>query len=650
MKRIFVVAAIIFSSRLSAQQTDTTVISLDEVVFTANKFPNKTSLTGKVLIVITKEQLERSGGKDLSQILNEQAGLYVGGANSNSGKDKSIFLRGAAIQHTLITIDGVPIYDASGIGSNFDIRNISIDNIERIEILKGSQSTLYGSDAIAGVINIITRKSNAKPVSANGLISYGSNKTFRLNTGVNGKNDLYDYAVSYSFFDTKGINEAASTDPNADKDAYQQHNLSASFGLTPNKRVRIQPFIRYNNINGDLDQGAFTDELDYTFKEKNYQAGIRNEFLFGKARLNLIYNYNNLSRVYTDDSTKSRNGFDIYSRGSYKAAEHFIDAYVHVPLSEKVKLIGGVDFRHSLSDQEYKSVSVFGPYNPPPNRPDSLNHTQTAIYGALTLNTSSGFTLEAGNRLNFHSEYGTVDVFNLNPSFLFNERLKLFSNFSTGFRTPSLYQLFSEYGNHELKPETAKTWEVGIQYFSKDKKFMSRAVYFHRYIKDLIFFYSDFATFDSWYINQDNQNDHGLELEASFRFKTGSFRAFYSYVNGEITTRQSNKDTTFFNLLRRPKNSFGFNFGSSIGERFYISTNLGIFGERKDAYFDSFFQNVNVTLNGYALWDLYLECSFLNKRLKAFADLRNITSSKYSEVAGFNTAGFTVSGGLRCKL
>ena len=109
MKRNFLfVAAAIFSSQLTAQQ-DTTVNAMDELVISANKYPNKTSMTGKVVTIITKEQLERSGGKDLSQILTEQAGIYIGGANSNAGKDKSLYLRGARVEHTLITIDGVPV-------------------------------------------------------------------------------------------------------------------------------------------------------------------------------------------------------------------------------------------------------------------------------------------------------------------------------------------------------------------------------------------------------------------------------------------------------------------------------------------------------------------------------------------------------------
>ena len=138
------------------QEQDTTL--LDEAVITANKFPNKTSLTGKVITVITKEQLERSGGKDLSQVLTEQAGIYITGANSNAGKDKSLYL---PRRQDWSYIDhhwwGAGIWSL-GYWRNFDIRNLSVNNIERIEILKGSQSTLYGSDAIAGVINVITKK------------------------------------------------------------------------------------------------------------------------------------------------------------------------------------------------------------------------------------------------------------------------------------------------------------------------------------------------------------------------------------------------------------------------------------------------------------------------------------------------------------
>ncbi len=652
-RKFFVVAAILIGSQLQAQlvptirEQDTSL--LDEVVITANKYPNKTSLTGKVVTVITREQLERSGGKDLAQILTEQAGIYIGGANSNAGKDKSLYLRGARVDHTLITIDGVPVYDPSGIGSNFDIRNLSIDQIERIEILKGSQSTLYGSDAIAGVINLITKKTGVKPFGANGLLSYGSNNSLRANAGMNGKSGMIDYNLAYSLFDTKGINEAISNAPNVDRDGFQQNSLQAGFGLQATKNTRIQPYFRYNKIDGDIDQGAFTDELDYTFTQKSYQVGVRNEITFGKPKLNVLYNYNHIDRLYIDDSAKSQNGFDKYSRGSYKGAEHFIDAYITTPLgSGSSKLTAGADFRTSNTDQEYFSIGFFGPYTTKYSA-DSLHHNQLGLYAALNINAKTGFNIELGNRLNIHSAYGSNYVFNINPSYLLNNKFKLFANVSSGYRTPSLYQLLSEFGNKDLKPESAFTFEGGVQYFSTNNKFSGRLTGFKRDVKDVIFFYFNPSTFQSQYINQDNQRDQGAELELSFKpTKYISLKAFYSFVDGKITTVQNGKDTTYFNLIRRPKHSAGANAGLKLNEKVFVSTNLSWFDKRKDAYFDAAtFQTVNVVLDSYILIDVYAEYAICKNKLKVFADLRNVSNSKYSETAGFNTLGFNGYGGIR---
>ena len=128
-KKIFVVAAVLIGSHLLAQE-DTTSKTMDVVVITANKFPQKQSGTGKVVSIITKEQIEKSGGKDLSQLLNEQTGIIVNSATSNPGKDKSLFLRGATSAYTLILLDGVPLNDPTGVGGTFDLRLLSLENIE----------------------------------------------------------------------------------------------------------------------------------------------------------------------------------------------------------------------------------------------------------------------------------------------------------------------------------------------------------------------------------------------------------------------------------------------------------------------------------------------------------------------------------------
>jgi vitamin B12 transporter len=258
--------------------------------------------------------------------------------------------------------------------------------------------------------------------------------------------------------------------------------------------------------------------------------------------------------------------------------------------------------------------------------------------------------VELGSRVNIHSEYGSHYVFNFNPSYLINNQIKLFGNLSSAYRTPSLYQLFSEYGNKNLKPETAITGEVGLQYFSSDKKLNSRAVIFNRHVSDVIFFYFNNSTFQSQYINQDKQKDKGIELETTYQpINNLTIKTFFSYVTGSITTKTgTGKDTSYFNLLRRPKNSFGLNLSYRINKQFFISTNLSAFGKREDAYFNlQTFLKEDVVLKSYMLWDLYAEYLFPKNKFRAFADFKNITNSKYTEISGFNTLRFNATGGIR---
>ena len=646
-KKIFIAAALFISINSNAQDSTKT---LNEVVVSASKFPTKTSLTGKVVTVITREQIEKSGSKDLPQLLTEQAGMFVNGANSNPGKDKSVYMRGAKVDYTLITVDGVPLYDPSGIGSNFDIRLLSIDNIERIEILKGSQSTLYGSDAMAGVINIITRKAGNNESGINGMFSYGSYNTRKGNINLSGSKKKLDYSINYSFVKSDGINEATDTLNNkTDKDQYAQYNLYESFTYKPTDKIKLQPYFRFAKFNQNYDQGAFTDELDLTSTNTNIQLGIKNEFKLGKADLKVLYNYNNNDRVYIDDSTLSRNGYDIYSKGIYKGKEHFADAYVFYPINKLFKFTGGIDYRSSNSDQSYFSIGYFGPYKSVLGK-DSLEQHQIGVYGSLVVNTKSGFNAELGGRFNNHSAYGNNVVFNVNPSFLLNEKWKFFANISSAYKTPTLYQLYSEYGNKNLKPETALTFEGGVQYFSKNNKYNGRIVVYNRNAKDAIAFFFDPNTYASFYINQDQQNDYGVELESSLNLgKSTSLKFNYAFVDGNITTKLDGKDTSYFNLIRRPKSTFGLQLSHKINKRFYASAGILYVGKRTDITYDAFYNAVEINLKEYVLINLYAEYNVPKSKCKFFADFKNLTNTKYSEVYGFNTLGMNSSAGIRCN-
>ena len=158
-RKILVVAAVAFYSTLQAQNETN---NLDEVVITATKKEQKQSQTGKVVTVIDQAALQRNIGKSLTEILNQYAGVFTVGANGAPGSNQELYLRGAATGNTLLLLDGVPLQDPNMISNTYDLNNIQPDQIERIEILKGAQSTIWGSAAVAGVINIITKKSGTK--------------------------------------------------------------------------------------------------------------------------------------------------------------------------------------------------------------------------------------------------------------------------------------------------------------------------------------------------------------------------------------------------------------------------------------------------------------------------------------------------------
>src|SRR5258705_12707151 len=228
-KKIFIVAAVIISSRLPAQ--DSTGKVLDEVVLTANKFEQKQSQTGKVVTVISKDQLEKSTGKTIAQVLNEQAGITITGVYNATGSVPTVLMRRASSGRTQLLLDGIPVNDPSMINNEFDLNLFSINDIERIEICKGAQSTLYGSDAIAGVVNIITvKKDVTKPFNIKATTGFGNENTTRNNLQVYGKAGKLTYTTRFSKLSTNGFSAAYDSTGNAnfDNDGYDGNVISAA--------------------------------------------------------------------------------------------------------------------------------------------------------------------------------------------------------------------------------------------------------------------------------------------------------------------------------------------------------------------------------------------------------------------------------------
>lgn len=590
------------------------VQSLNEVVIAATKNNQKQAQTGKVVSVITREELERSAGRNLAELLNQQAGINVVGAGSNYGKDKSVFFRGAGSAYAVILVDGIPVTDPSGTGGAFDLRMFAIDQIDHIEILRGGQSTLYGSDAVAGVINIITKKTGTKGNNVYGVASAGSYNSYKGTIGLSSKVDAFTYNVSYSHFKTDGISEAANPEGNTqvfDKDGVKQDALNANFSLQLDKRLSINPFLRYFYGKFNYDAGPFAD-ANNTSTVKHFNGGLNAQYQLDKGKITLNYSYENTGRVY-------KSSFP----GQYQGRMNLVDLFYNQNLGEKVNLLVGLDNRST-------DVTYYGNVLKRPNT------NLFSTYGSLFLHDLSIFNLEVGGRYNKHNKYGENYTYAVTPSLNIIKEVKLFGTVSSAFRAPTLDMLFGQYGaNLNLKPEKATNYEAGASFNFLKEKISLRAVAFKRDMTDAINYGA------TGYINQDKQKDRGFEIEPGVTFSKFTVKGYYAYVEGKQTS--GNTVTDF--LLRRPKNTYGVNAGVQATKELYLSANYKFTGQRVDSDFSSY-PSVNKMLCSYRLLDFYAEYALAKKRIKIFADLKNLTDEKYTEIIGYSTMGFNMNAGV----
>jgi vitamin B12 transporter len=426
-----------------------------------------------------------------------------------------------------------------------------------------------------------------------------------------------------------------------DKDGMDENVFRANISQKIGNKFSVRANTQLSDYKTDADAGQFKDDADYTINNKNTIIGFGADYTIAKLILHFNYNYNKVNRVYQDDSA-SRGGFSYYSKGDYTGKSHFVELYSNIAVAKQIDVLVGADYRNQLTDQNYFSVSSFGPYASTPLSDDSTKVNQFGAYASVVVKDIKGFNVELGGRYNNFNKYGNVFTFSFNPSYVIKNSIKIFGNISSGFKAPSLYQVYSEYRNPnvELKPEKSLSIEGGIQYYKDNINL--RAVYFSRDIKDNIVFYSAGApTYASYYVNADKQKDKGFELEASIDFGKVTLNANYVNLDGKIETKTGTKDTSFFNLYRRPRQTINFNVGIELCKNWNMNMGVQSISKRYEAVFAS----APIEMPAYYVWNLYSTYS-ITKNMRAFVDLKNITDEKYSEVYGYNSRRFNFMAGV----
>lgn len=623
----FIIASLlplsINAQTITTEQAVSDSLELERVVITASKIPQTQRETTKPVQIIDRAEIEKNAGRDLSQILNQQSGIRVNDSFGAPSNGRILYLQGAAATNTLILIDGLAISDPSGTGGLFDLRLLSTDNIERVEIIKGSQSTLYGTDAIAGVINIITRKGGDSLVSGNIKGSYGSFNTLNGTVGVNGAvSPDVRYSVSYNRESSDGFSAAENPldSGSFEDDGFSMNSFSGRIDVSPAEYLTITPTLRYSDYDGDYDGGAFVDAQN-EFSLKMFNPGVQLEYNAERFQINSDYNFTQTDRAFVS----------AFGENEFEGRFHNADVFGNYSVSDYVTVMAGFNY------QDFSIPGAEGESTP--------NASITSPYATLYLKNIAGFSTELGYRLNSHSEYGSNSTYSIAPSYKLSDKVKLFASATTGFKAPTLDELFGPFGaNPDLKPQKSFYTNAGVEAYLLQQSLKLSAQYFNREIDDLIIYSG------SGFINRDQQNDQGIELSADWML-TGdlTFGGWYNYLDGEITTRADGAEVNESNLIRRPAHSFGFRAGFQALENLLVRLNGEYNGERTDLYFnpDNNFLPEDVTLDPYLLVNLYAEYSLYDRQISLFTDVKNLLNSDFTEVYGYNTVGTAVQAGVK---
>ncbi len=636
-KKLTLFTGLLISCSLFAQKDTLSGKLLDEVIVTANKLEQKQSSTGKVITVIDQSMIQKSSGKTVAQLLNEQVGITINGALNNAGSVQTIFMRGASPGRTLVLMDGIPVNDPSQITGDIDLNFFSLNNVERIEICKGAQSTMYGSDAIAGVINIITTKKNiTEPLHVKAGASAGNYDSYKSNVQLYGKTGKLIYNTSLATNKTGGFSSAydSSGNKNFDRDGYAGNIASASIQLQATTPLLIKAFTQFSQYQSDVDASAFTDKTNYTIHNRNFITGTGLVYKEKNLTVTGNYQFNRMHRNYNDNA--SIPNATAYSMNDYDAVTHFGEVFTSITLNNHFQLLSGVDYRYGSMNNQYRSLSVFGPYN---SSFKDTSANQQSVYSSLIFQHKA-ISIEFGGRWNHHSRYGDNVTYTFNPSWKWNEHLRVFGSIATGSKAPTLYQLYSSNGNLDLQPEKAITYEIGIQ--QVHKKLTERWVFFYRNTDNGI----DFNSISFKYFNYINQTSKGLEYEFTLEpIKKITLSGNYTWIASEETTqsRVNFSDTSYQYLLRRPKHTVNLTAGYAVNELFYVSIQGKYVSSRYDV---GAYKKPDVLLNSYFLLGAYASYK-IGKNLQVFMDLQNLTHQTFFDLRGYNSLPFLYTAGIK---
>jgi len=596
---------------------------------------------GSFATVITKNQIRQMQVTSLTDVLRRVPGVDVA-QNGGLGQTAGIFIRGMNSEHTLVLVDGIEVNDPISTNRGFFFPDqISLDSVDRIEILRGPQSQLYGSDAMAGVINIVTDPGSGKPTayirSQGG--SYGT-----IQNDVDLRGGLADDKVRFTLHAmqqrTAGFSSASSRYGNRERDPFHNLALSNQLVYQPFRNVALNFISRYSDSKTSLDNygGYGGDDPNYTLRNRMLLLGGRSRISLKDGRFEQIARFSvnkQWRRAFNFTDSDPFNG-GISERSSYNSSLIKIDVQNNYQLNKMNKLMGGVEITNERGDLANRFQSPFGPFVS-----ELGNHTATnvGLYFQDYIKLTDRWFTTAGARWDRYNRFGHATTYRVATSYVIPETGTTFkASYGTGFKAPTLYQLYSSFGNTNLNAEKSRGWDMGVEQKLFKKSLLLGATYYHNYVNNLINTV-DIAPFVSQYSNVGNARMVGSEV-----YSTWTPRRWLT-ARGSYTATYARDLDSHEQLLRRPRHKMSFNVNIQPTQKFNINLDITHFSSRRDNDFFTF-PATRVTLNPYTLINLALSYK-LSGNCTIFGRLVNLLDMPYENVKGYGSPRLSAYGGLQ---
>lgn len=612
----------------------------DSIVVTATRAPLALDEVPSTITVLDKTAIDRSQDIGATELLLRTPGITVS-RNGGYGTATSLRIRGAESDHTVVVIDGVKLNDPAAAGGGYNFANLLVGDMERIEILRGPQSILWGSQAIGGVVNIVTAIPE-KPLEGSFDIEAGSRNTVSARAAIGGRTGPLNWRIGGQSFTTDGISAIAPAFGGGERDGYRNRSVTgrAELALASNLSVEVRGYYSTARVNLDSTSG---DTPDYALNEEFVSyAGANFDLLDGRFRNRISYSYTDTDR--SNYGPLRARPVSLQAKGENRRWEY----QGNIDVTRGISAVFGVENERSRFRSRSPSGSLATPL------PDFAigKADVTSLYGQLSVEPLDGLTINGGVRHDDHDRFGGQTLFAAGGVWRLPTGTVLRASYGEGFKAPTLYQMFSEYGNVALDPEEAHGWEAGIEQQLFGRALTVGGVWFDRTTTGQIIFNScspttpnplclvpgDSTRRSGYYSNVARGEAHGIEATAALTLGALTLDGNYSWI---VAEDRSPGATNFGrDLPRRPRHAAN----ASVGYAFPFGLDVGAALRWSGKSFDN--ASNSIVLDDYTLIDLRAEFR-LSENVRFFARAENIFDENYMTAYRYGTLGRSIYAGFR---